>query len=323
MMKRALRGTMALVCSLALQACLTEVDLDGEVDESELAVALPPPTNLQVEITSPTGVRVTWTGTPGATRYLIQRGPTRGSETTIVSVLHPTTTWVYNHIPAGVEYCWVVRNLNASNEISAPSNEVCTAEGQGPNTPTNVTATLVAANRIRVAWSPVNNADFYRVYAAVAPDAPVYVGTVRHPSVAFSHTGLAAGTTYRYAVAAVNEVGQSAQSAIVEAATTGAAGPTNVTATAISVSRVQVTWDAVATATSYQVFAAVSPGTPVFVTTVRAPATAFSHTGLTAETTYAYQVRAVTPTGTTALSDVVTATTPAAEPPPPPPPFAP
>jgi predicted phage tail protein len=316
------RAAMALLCSLALQACLTEVDLDTEIDESDLAVALPPPTNLQVEITSPTGVRVTWTGTPGATRYLIQRGPTRGSETTIVSILAPTTTWVYNHIPAGVEYCWVVRNINASNEVSGPSNEVCTAEEQGPNTPANVTATLVATNRIRVAWSPVNNASFYRVYAAVAPNAPVYVATVRHPSTAFSHTGLAAGTTYRYSVTAVNAIGQSAPSAIVEAATTGATGPTNVTATAISVSRVQLTWDPVANATSYQVFAAVSPGTPVFVTTVRAPATTFSHTGLTAETTYAYQVRAVTPTGTSALSDVVTATTPAAEPPPPPP-FAP
>jgi predicted phage tail protein len=322
MMNRALRGTMAVVCSLALQACLTEVDLDGEVDESELAVALPPPTNLQVEITSPTGVRVTWTGTPGATRYLIQRGPTRGSETTIVSVLHPTTNWAYNHIPSGVEYCWVVRNLNASNEVSAPSNEVCTAEGQGPNTPTNVTATLVATNRIRVAWSPVNNADLYRVYAAVAPDAPVYVGTMRHPSTTFSHVNLAPGTTYRYSVAAVNEVGQSAQSVIVEAATTSTAAPTNVTATPISVSRIQVTWDAVATATSYQIFAAVDPGMPVFVTTVRAPATSFSHAGLTAETTYAYQVRAVASSGNSELSTVVTATTPAAAPPPPPP-FAP
>jgi hypothetical protein len=100
-MNHAHRGAMALLCSLALQACLTDVDL--EVDQ--LAVALPPPTNLQVEVTSPTGVRVTWAPSPGATRYLVQRGPTPGSETTIVSILAPTTTWVYNHIPAGTHYC--------------------------------------------------------------------------------------------------------------------------------------------------------------------------------------------------------------------------
>jgi hypothetical protein len=318
---RVSRAALALLCSLALPACLTEPDADVDGDEAELAAALPPPTDLRVEVTSPTGVRVTWAGSPGATRYLVQRGPTPGSETTIVSVLAPTTTWVYNHIPAGTHHCWVVRNLNASNETSAPSNEVCTgATAPGPAAPADVAAASVSPNRIRVTWSPVADADLYRVYGAAAPAALAYLGTSRHPSALFNHVGLTHRTTYRYAVVAVSALGSSPQSAIAEATTPGTAPPAEVQAAPLTPTSIQVGWTEVPGATSYQIHAAPVPATPVLVGTVTAPTRTFTHTNLAERTTYGYQIRAVGPLGTSVPSTpIATASTPSSQPAQPPP----
>jgi hypothetical protein len=302
------RGAIALLCSLSLQACLSDADVD--VDEAALA-ALAPPTNLQVEVTSPTGVRVTWDPSPGATRYLVQRGPTPGSETTIVSVLAPSTTWVYNHIPAGTHYCWVVRNLDASNQASGPSNEVCTAAtSPGPATPADVAAAPVSPERIRITWSPVADAELYRVYGAAAPAELTFVGTTRAPSTLFNHVGLAHDTTYRYAVVAVNGLGASPPSPIVEATTQGTRPPVTVGVVATAPTTITIGWAPVADATSYEVFAAVVPATPVLVGTVAAPTRTFTHAGLAERTTYGYQVRAIGPMGPSVRSTpILTAST--------------
>jgi hypothetical protein len=311
----------ALVASLALHACATDDAL--ELADSEQAVALPAPTNLEVTVISPTGVRLTWDPSPGATKYVVQRGPTPGSETTIVSVLAPTTTWSYNHLARDSTTCWVVRNLNATRELSAPSNEVCvsTATAPVPSAPGAVTATALSSTRIQVAWAPVADADHYRVYAAAVPATPVYLSTVTHPTASFIHAGLTPGTTYGYAVEAVNEVGVSARSPVVTATAPTPGVPSSVTATAISPSQITVAWAPVADATSYQILAAVSPAPPEYIATVLAAETAFTHAGLAEETTYGYQVRAVTPDGVSPPSTpIATATTPRDRPPAVPPP---
>jgi fibronectin type 3 domain-containing protein len=293
----AYRFALALV-SLSLAACAAD-----DLGDNERAVALPAPTNLQVTVTAQTGMSLTWDASPGAAKYVVQVGPTPGAEETITSVASTETSWAYQHLELDTTYCWVVRNVNADGETSEPSNSVCatTADAPVPAVPV-ATATATATTRIRVTWPAVADADYYRVYAAPTPDAPVYVTTVVAPSTALIHVGLEPGTEYGFAVEALNEAGTSGLSPVVTATTPTAGIPSGVVATAVSTSRIDVTWAAVPGALSYQVFAAISPATPVFVATVRAPTTSFGHAGLLADTTYGYQVRAVLAVGTSELS---------------------
>lgn len=82
------------------------------------------------------------------------------------------------------------------------------------------------------------------------------------------------------------------------------AAPTGVSAVAVAHDRVSVAWNAVATATSYQVFRDAAPvGT--------ASGNSYADTGLAGSTTYSYTVKAVNAAGPSAASSPASATTPA------------
>lgn len=71
----------------------------------------------------------------------------------------------------------------------------------------------------------------------------------------------------------------------------GLIAPTRFLATAASASQINLTWDAVTTAVSYQVYRSDHNGAFTLITTV--PGTTYPNTGLAANTTYVYRVQAV------------------------------
>jgi uncharacterized repeat protein (TIGR01451 family) len=84
-------------------------------------------------------------------------------------------------------------------------------------------------------------------------------------------------------------------------------GPTSLTATAVSASQVNVTWDAVHSAANYQILRSVNNAPYVLVGTATSPS--FADTGLVANTTFLYQVRAIDGSGTvgpSSLTDLAT-----------------
>jgi hypothetical protein len=98
----------------------------------------------------------------------------------------------------------------------------------------------------------------------------------------------------------------------VQLATTAPAAPTGVSATATSSSAVTVSWTAPSGATSYKVYRATSASGP-FTTPIASgiAGTSFGDTGLTANTTYYYNVKATNSAGDSAASSTVPVTTPA------------
>lgn len=84
--------------------------------------------------------------------------------------------------------------------------------------------------------------------------------------------------------------------------------PTNITATTVSASQINLTWDSVAGATSYYVYGATSSsGTYSRIATVTT--TSYINTGLWADTTYYYKVQAVNSAGSSSYSPVAYAKT--------------
>lgn len=95
-------------------------------------------------------------------------------------------------------------------------------------------------------------------------------------------------------------------------AITSLAAPTNVIASAVSASQINLSWVASAGSASYRVERSTSSGGPYTQIATGLTATTYQNTGLAAATAYYYTVRAVNANGVSAASNQASATTPAA-----------
>lgn len=161
-----------------------------------------------------------------------------------------------------------------------------------PDAPQNLTAAAAGPTQINTAWDAVTGADVYHVYRGTTDSGPFeLVGLTTVPS--YTDVGLTPNTTYYYRVTAVTGDTESALSNGA-AATTGRdiPMPTNVTATAMSQTQINTTWDAVPGAMAYAVYRSTTPnGTYQYIGT--AADTAYSDGGLEPNTTYYYRVAAI------------------------------
>jgi fibronectin type 3 domain-containing protein len=185
------------------------------------------------------------------------------------------------------------------------------APAAAPATPTQLTATAGSAG-IALTWAASTGATSYNVFRSQTSGGE---GTVPYSSnissTAYTDKAVSAGSTYYYQVSAVNSVGQSAPSAeasaMVQAPATAPATPTQLTATAGSAS-IALTWAASTGATSYNVLRSQTPGgegTVPYASNISA--TTYTDKGVSAGTTYYYQVSAVNSAGQSAPSSEASA----------------
>ncbi len=185
-----------------------------------------------------------------------------------------------------------------------------------PIAPTGLTA-VGGPGQVTLSWTSVSNATSYNVYFATTSGVTKASGTkITSNTSPYVQTGLAAGTTYFYVVTAVNSASESAASAQVSAATastppvpTVPAAPAGVIATG-GTNQVTLSWGAVSTATSYNVYYATTSGvTKANGTRIANSTSPAVQTGLTAGTAYYYIITAVNSAGEGAASVQVAATT--------------
>jgi poly(hydroxyalkanoate) depolymerase family esterase len=162
----------------------------------------------------------------------------------------------------------------------------------GPPAPGGLAVTATTNTTASLSWSSVTGAAGYDVYRnGTLVNASPITGT------SYTDSGLAAGTTYAYTVAALDSAGTvGAKSAPVNATTTGThqglPAPTGLTAGTTTSSSVPLSWNAVSGAASYNVYRNGAKVNASAVTT-----TGYTDTGLAANTAYAYTVAAVDTTG--------------------------
>ncbi len=154
-----------------------------------------------------------------------------------------------------------------------------------PSTPTGLTATAISSSQINLSWNAVAGAIGYDIYYCDG----TYIGFTTNTS--YNHTGRAALTTYAYKISAQkNSTCSSPQTTCISATTpavcTPPSTPTGLTATAVSSSQINLSWNAVAGVTGYDIY--YCDGTYIGFTSN----TNYSHTGRAASTTYAYKISA-------------------------------
>ena len=195
------------------------------------------------------------------------------------------------------------------------------APAQPPSVPTNLTAAASSISQIDLSWSDSDTETGYKIERCTGVDCSNFtqIATVDANVTSYSNTGLTASTSYSYRVRAYNAVGDSGYSnqasATTQAAPTVPAAPSNLVATAISSSQINLSWmDNSGDETGFKVERCSGGDCLNFtqIATVGANVTSYSNTGLTASTGYSYQVRAYNTAGNSDYSNQASATTQAA-----------
>ncbi len=234
---------------------------------------------------------------------------------------------LYNQVKAAGNFDWTddlgdgiqeplldVSNTGIFNPALVPG-----VGGTAPAAPTNLSATAVSSSQINLAWTDnSDNETGFKVErcAGVGCAEFAQVTTLGENVSSWSETGLAPSTSYSYRVRAYNAAGDSEYSNIASAVTLVApaipAAPTNLAATVISKSQINLAWtDNSSNETGFRIERCKGSTCTNFtlVASVGANVTSYSNTKLNANTTYRYRVYAYNAGGNSGYSDIATATT--------------
>ncbi len=263
-------------------------------------------------------VSLTWSASSGATGYHVKRATTSGGPYTQIGA--PTSA-AYSDatVTNGTKYYYVVSALDSAGE-SANSMQVSAAPmapvGTSVPSPPAGLAAVGGNAQVSLTWSASNGATGYHVKRATTNGGP-YTQIAAPTSSSYTDTSVSNGTTYYYVVSALDSAGESANSAQVSAAPSGASIPA-VPAGLAAVggnAQVSLTWSASSGATGYHVKRATTSGGPY--TQIAAPtSSSYTDTSVTEGTTYYYVVSAFDSAGESANSVQVNAVPNAANPPP-------
>lgn len=189
-----------------------------------------------------------------------------------------------------------------------------------PLSPTATAASSITTTGFSANWNPNANTTGFRLDVATDSGFTSFVSGFNNLNVAavtsYAVTGLTANTTYYYRVRAVNTAGTSANSNTITQDTTPTA-PTATAASSILDTTFSANWNSVTGATSYRLDVATDAGFTSFVSGFNdlnvGNVVTYSVTGLAANTTYFYRIRAVNSGGTGASSNTISPTTDTAE----------
>lgn len=205
-------------------------------------------------------------------------------------------------------------------ELTVSPNSAC--GGAVLSAPTGVTATP-SSNQVTLSWNAVPGATKYNVYRVAGSSCPTTdIGSIIGSGITgttFVDVTSCTTGSFAYRVVAMNAANcESAASSCVSATISAPIAPSNLTAVPGGPGAINLTWSAVAGATTYEVFrydnsTCPAPNNGVQVASNIA-GTAYSDSGLTNGTPYAYYVRVQTSCPNAPFSTCATATPAACSP---------
>lgn len=224
------------------------------------------------------------------------------------------TTFSELGLAGGVVHRYRIRAYNGAGPSAYTS--IAEATTNVPGIPTTLTATTFDASRIDLAW--VDNAadelgfvverctgsgcsNFLPIDSVEAADATAY-----------SNTGLAAGTTFRYRIRAYNASGVSGASNVATAGTNVPAIPSALVATTVSATRIDLTWtDEADNEGAYSVERCTGVSCSGFAVIATLPIGTVAYSDLTTavDQSYSYRVQATNNAGPSGYSATASANT--------------
>jgi len=283
------------------------------------------PSSLTATAASASSINLQWAdNSPDETGFKIERAPgTTGSFTQIDTVGAGVTSYSNSGLTGSTTFQYRVRAYNTAGNSAYTNTATATTPAPPPTipvAPSGLTATAASASGINLQWAD-NSSDETGFKIERAPGTSgsfTQLAIVGAGVTGYSNTGLTAATAYCYRVFAYNAAGNSGftNTACATTSDTVPAAPANLTATAVSPSRVDLQWaDGSGNETSFKIERAPSAGGAFTqIATVGAGVTSYSNSGLTAATAYCYRVCAYNAVGNSGFSNTACATTPVGTP---------
>ncbi len=271
---------------------------------SKTTLVLPPdvPTDVKLTADSTSQMRVSWNGN-GANSYKLYRN-TNNSNAGLTAIATPTnTSYEDTGLMADTTYYyWVTACKKSTQGVQSCSDFSKVASKATlvviPSVPTELALNADSTSQISVSWRG-NGADSYKIYRHTSDASTAAMSVATTESDSYTDTGLNPGTLYYYWIKACKEnseggVACSNFSTVSSKATLVVipSAPTGVSLSADSASQITVLWNSVTATNYYEVFRNTTDSN-LSSTRISQPAnTTYTDSGLSADTTYYYWVKA-------------------------------
>ncbi|HZS74500.1 MAG TPA: fibronectin type III domain-containing protein, partial [Candidatus Nitrosotalea sp.] len=294
-----------------------------------------PPTNLSATAASSSTINLSWSapsdnGGSAITGYDIERSTDSGSTWNTLDANTGSSSTAYSdtRLSPSTSYMYRVSAINSVG-TSSPSNTASAttfAAATAPQPPTGLAANAISSSEIDLSWTAPSNdggaaitgymiersQDSGSTWSTISSDTGS-AGTT------YSDTGLAPSTGYTYRVSAINSVGTSSPSNTASATTSVSTSvpqpPTGLTASAVSSSTINLSWNAPgndggSAIIGYKIErSTMGEAWSVIVSNTGSTSTTYSDTGLIPLLTYNYRVSAINSVGTSLPSNTASTTT--------------
>jgi Calcineurin-like phosphoesterase/Fibronectin type III domain len=276
------------------------------------------PTSLSASVVSTDRIDLTWTdNSEGEDGFKVEQSTDGLSFSQVATVGPNVNSYANTGLQAATTYYYRVRAFTYDRD-SGYSNLASATTTMGiPAGPTLLSASAGGSSQINLTWTDnaTNESGFQiqRCAGAGCTNFQEIAETAANIN-AYSNTGLAANTTYRYRVRAFNDSGDSSFTNVAEAKTASnsalPAAPSALTATAVSSTQINLTWtDNSNNEDGFKLYRS-TDGVNFSTTATLGPnVTSYSNTGRSASTTYYYRVKAINAQGNSAYSNIAGATT--------------
>ncbi|MDN5205237.1 fibronectin type III domain-containing protein [Fulvivirgaceae bacterium BMA10] len=297
----------------------------SEVNGTTNAITSVPsdPSSLAAIATSSTSIDVSWIDNANnESSYILESSSTSGTGFTVLATLGASVTgYSHTNLAAGqtVYYRVKATNLLGDSNYSNEANETTTSNPNSPPAiPSNLVATGSSTTTMMITWKDnSDNEDNFIMARNTSPTGSFTMisNTIPANATSFTDTGLQPGTTYYYRMAAYNSFGESATSNTDGGTTLTVnnppSAPSSLSASSTSMTTIDLSWtDNSSNETGFEIERSTVSGSGyTLITTTNSDITSFTDSGLTAGTTYYYQIRAINGVGQSTYTSETNATT--------------
>jgi titin len=272
------------------------------------------PSSLMAAAYLPNQINLSWVNNSNADGTSIERSTDDVNFTQVGSVGTGITTYQdTSGIEGGILYYYRVRAYNSGGDSNYSNTASVLAITTPPASPSNPAATGIFANEIYLSWTNnATNADGFYIERSTDGSNFSQIDSVAATVTSYTDTnGLTPGTLYYYRIRAYNSAGASdySNTASAVAAIGLPFAPTNLTATGVSGSEIDLSWTNVALNADGILIERSADGVNFTqIASLAATASSYQDTGgLISQATYYYRVRAYNSAGNSDYSNTASA----------------
>ena len=199
-----------------------------------------------------------------------------GSTTTVAAVNGIAT---FNNLTLSAAGAYTLKAADGSLTTATSSSITI---GAAFSAPQNVSLTAVSSTSALLSWSAVSGATGYRVYQVIGTQASL-LGSVGSNATSVQINGLTAGSTASFKLEAFNATSVADSSVVSVTLPHSTTVPLTVSATVLSSNTVQLSWNAIPGAQSYQIYWS-SGSSRIYLGSVSSRTTSVNISGLTSGT---------------------------------------